>query len=199
MPIFIDLQKQPVLLVGAGRVALRRASLLLKANAQLVVIAPQIDAGFTKLQDVELQQRAVKETDIDQHWRLVVTASNQPEVNAMVSRQCQRLGVLCNRCDAFEQGSFICGATSSQGSIISAVVSGGVPEMARYLDQKFKKLMTPALIELTALLAEVRPLLKAARPHETANLLASVVNEATIARVEREGIESLRQEILAWL
>ena len=39
LPIFAQLKNRPVLLVGAGHVALRKAGTLLKAGARLTVVA----------------------------------------------------------------------------------------------------------------------------------------------------------------
>ena len=42
LPLFVELKQRPVLLVGGGHVAARKAVLLLKAGARLRVIAPQL-------------------------------------------------------------------------------------------------------------------------------------------------------------
>ncbi len=43
LPLFFSLREAPVLLVGGGRVALRKARLLISAGARLVVVSPDID------------------------------------------------------------------------------------------------------------------------------------------------------------
>ena len=40
-PVFIPLKGQPVLLVGGGKVALRRAEVLSRFGAELTVVAPE--------------------------------------------------------------------------------------------------------------------------------------------------------------
>ncbi len=45
LPLFVELKQRPVLLVGGGHVAARKAVLLLKAGARLRVIAPQLCDG----------------------------------------------------------------------------------------------------------------------------------------------------------
>ena len=41
-PLFIDTQNLPCLIVGAGEVAARKLELLLKSEAQVTVVAPEI-------------------------------------------------------------------------------------------------------------------------------------------------------------
>ena len=42
LPIFIRLQDQPAVVVGGGRVGLRKVELLRKAGARVTVVAPQL-------------------------------------------------------------------------------------------------------------------------------------------------------------
>ncbi len=40
-PIFIDIARKPCLVVGGGDIAFRKIKLLLKANAQIICVAPK--------------------------------------------------------------------------------------------------------------------------------------------------------------
>src|SRR5262250_2397616 len=42
LPVFLRLERQPVVVVGGGTVAARKVSALLKAGAQVTVIAPAV-------------------------------------------------------------------------------------------------------------------------------------------------------------
>ena len=44
-PIFLDLRGRPVLVVGAGKVALRKTRALVEAEAAVTVVAPAVGAG----------------------------------------------------------------------------------------------------------------------------------------------------------
>lgn len=199
MPIFIDLEAKPVLVVGAGPVALRRARQLLEAGARLTVIAPTFIDEFRELAGVELIERPVQSEDVSTHYRLVIVATDNADVNAMISDECAGLGILCNRCDSFAEGSFVCGNVLRRGPVTCATMAGGVPEIAKYINLKINSLLTPALIELATLLVELRPAIKDARQEQTRELIASLVSDETIARIEREGTAKLREEIMACL
>jgi uroporphyrin-III C-methyltransferase/precorrin-2 dehydrogenase/sirohydrochlorin ferrochelatase len=199
MPIFIDLVGKPVLIVGAGKVALRRARQLLAAGARVTVVAPTAAAEFHTLAGIELLERAVQIEDVSTAYRLVVVATDNDDVNAMISDECSDLGILCNRCDDFTEGSFVCGSTLQRGPLTCATMAGGVPEIAKYINSRIEGLLRPGLITLAELLVELRPAIKAARPGQTRDIIAGLVNDETIARIEREGIAKLREEIMACL
>ena len=199
MPVFMNLEAKPVLIVGAGQVALRRARQLIDVGARVTVIAPSIIAEFRELAGVELVERPVQIEDVSTDYRLVIVATDNEDVNHMISDECAQRDILCNRCDSFAEGSFICGNTLRRGPVTCATMAGGVPEIAKYLNQKIDALMSPALIELESLLVELRPLIKAARPGQVRDVIANLVNDETIARIEREGIDKLREEIMACL
>ena len=44
LPIFLKLKNQPCLVVGGGEVATRKVLMLLKAEAKVTVVAPEISA-----------------------------------------------------------------------------------------------------------------------------------------------------------
>ncbi|HET8731677.1 MAG TPA: NAD(P)-dependent oxidoreductase, partial [Moraxellaceae bacterium] len=46
LPIFLNLREQRCLVVGGGDVALRKATMLLRAGGQVHVVAPVIDAAL---------------------------------------------------------------------------------------------------------------------------------------------------------
>jgi uroporphyrin-III C-methyltransferase/precorrin-2 dehydrogenase/sirohydrochlorin ferrochelatase len=198
-PVFIDLVGKKVLIVGGGQVALRRARQLLAAEARVTLVAPLVLAEFRDLVGVDLVERPVEITDVSKDYCMVIVATDNERVNAMVSDICEKLGILCNRCDNFREGSFVCGCSLLREPLVCTVMAGGVPEMAKYLSARIDKLLSPSLLALAGLLVELRPAIKAARPGEVGTFIARLVNDETLARIEREGISSLREEILACL
>ena len=60
-PIFVALRDRPVLVVGAGKVALRKAKGLLEAGARLTVVAPEWEDEFESL-PVRLVRRSFRQT-----------------------------------------------------------------------------------------------------------------------------------------
>lgn len=201
MPLFIDLHNREVLLIGGGKVALKRGRQYVEAGARLRVIAPEILPEFAGMPGVTLVQRGATASDVTNEYFMVVIASSNSEVNEIIAAECERLGLLFNRSDLFTAGNFINGSTIARGEIICSTVSGGVPAISQFLQQKIGQLVTPELVELATLLSELRPAIKESEKLQGSRheFIASWVNDETLARLRDEGSENLRQEILACL
>jgi len=128
LPIMLKLAGRRCLIVGGGPVALRRARAMLACDAHVVVIAPQLAPDFETL-DVETHLRKYKASDL-KDARLVVTATDDPRLNARIALQAERHGVLVNRADDAKQGDFTVPAHRHEGPLTVAVHAGGVSASA---------------------------------------------------------------------
>lgn len=201
MPVFVNLHDRKVLIIGGGKVALRKARQICDAGASLTVIAPQILSEFNDLANVELIERCALRTDVTKAFFLVFIASNDSDANTMIAGECERHGLLYNRCDNFSAGNFITGTTVAKGEIICSTISGGVPEISRQINKHIDELISPQLAQLSVLLSELRPAIKASQhlSVESAAFIASWVNESVLERIKNEGCDKLRQEIMQCL
>ena len=130
-PLMLDLTGRPVVIVGGGRVALRRAQGLLVAGALVHVIAPQVDPALAGL-EVTVSRREYRDGDLAGTW-LAHAATDDPAVNARVAADAQRLRVWCVRADDAAASAAWTPAVARDGEITVAVTAGGDPERAKRL------------------------------------------------------------------
>jgi uroporphyrin-III C-methyltransferase/precorrin-2 dehydrogenase/sirohydrochlorin ferrochelatase len=155
-PLFADLQKRPVLVVGGGSVAARKAETLLAAGADVSVGAPELNA---ELHELEKQGRLRHlPGNYQSSWLddlvLVIAASNDSAVNHQVSLDAQARGMLVNVVDNPQLCNFIVPAIVDRSPIMIAISSGGTaPVLARMLRERFEILLDHSVGKL-ALLAE---------------------------------------------
>jgi len=201
MPIFLQLRGKPVLIVGGGDVALRKAEMLAGSGAEVHIIAPEIHAGLAALSGVRCVSRPVADADITREYRLVVLATDQPAVQERIARLCRQLGVLCNRCDLPDDGDFVTGSVVKRGPVLAAVTASGVPAMARLVRERFEKTIEPALVELAELLEAARPMLKERRfsPERRADFFRRWASEEAVDEVRRRGVDAVREEMMRCL
>ena len=131
-PVMLDLGGVPVLLVGGGRVASRKATALVDAGALLTVVAPAVNDELAELAAV-VHRRAYASTDIEGH-RLVLTATNDASVNAAVAADATAAGIWVNSADDPANCTFILPAVARRGPVVVSVSSGGAsPALASHL------------------------------------------------------------------
>lgn len=160
-PVIFDLGSRPCLLVGAGRIALRKAEQLLKAGAELTVVAPQVLPEFESL-PVRIVRREFEATDLEGVW-LVVTATGNKEVDQFIFDQSELRRIWCNSADDPTRCSFILPAVHRRGPITVAISTGGAsPALASWLRAEIATLVGPEYEELVARLAAERVNVKAA-------------------------------------
>lgn len=133
LPLYFQMDRLPCLLVGAGKIAVRKAEILLASGSDLNVVAPEIDEWFQPrvLQGtIRWRAREYQPGDCD-GCRLVVAATPNVEVNRKISAEARQKGIPINVVDAPELCTVIFGAVWRDGPLTIAVSTGGAaPFMA---------------------------------------------------------------------
>lgn len=165
LPLFHKLDDRPVLLVGGGEVALRKARLLLDAGARLKVVALEIHPELNAMLDKEPAcLRAYQPSDLD-GMSLVIAATDDVELNASISAQAQARGLPVNVVDAPALCSVIFPAIVDRSPLIVAVSSGGdAPVLARLVRAKIETWLPAAYGQLAGLGARFRAQVKQLLP-----------------------------------
>ena len=139
LPLFHKLQDRPVLVIGGGEVALRKARLLSDAGAVLRVVAPEIRSELQELAGPGgMFLRGYVSSDL-QGVALVIAATDDVPLNAQISAEAQALGIPVNVVDAPALCSVIFPAIVDRSPLIVAVSSGGdAPVLARLIRAKIE-------------------------------------------------------------
>ncbi len=122
-PIFLDLKDRPVLVVGAGRVALRKTKGLIEAGARVTVVAPEWESEFDSL-PLRLVRRGFRASDLTGAM-LVFAATDDRLTNHRIAIAAKGKGVFANIADSAEECDFIVPARVQRGTVQVAVSTGG--------------------------------------------------------------------------
>jgi glutamyl-tRNA reductase len=124
MPVSLLLADRHCLVVGGGKIALRKAGHLLDSNAQVTVVCPELCEAFP----VELVQhvaRSFKPDDVD-GMAVVFAATNDRYVNRQILDACRERNVLCSCVDGnWAQSDFTTPAIARHGNLTLTVSTGG--------------------------------------------------------------------------
>ena len=168
LPLHLDLRGRPCLVVGGGALAERKIELLLRAGAQVRVVAKASGAAVCTLAAqgaVQLHERGYAPTDV-QGQRLVVAATDDAAVNAQVFADCEAAGIWANTVDAPELCSAIFPAIIDRGSVQASVSTRRALAHARQSSAwlAWKPACRQGAGVLAAFAAERRARVKAALP-----------------------------------
>jgi siroheme synthase-like protein len=161
-PVSLDVNGRACLVVGGGRVATRKSRGLLDCGALVTVIAPllapEMEALTPSLYRVE--RRTYRRSDVA-GFRLVLTATGQPDVDGAVHADAEANGVWINSADDPSHSSFILPALHRDGAVTVAVSTGGLsPAMASWLRTRLAGACGEGLGALAQVLGQARTRLR---------------------------------------
>ena len=137
--IELNLEGRNVLVVGGGRIALRKVKTLLPTGAHITVVAPQLDPEFTTISSIVIKSRPYEPLDLRGIF-MVFICTDKPVVNAQVSNDARARRILVNNACDYLDGDFIVPARMDFGENIAVTVStqGRAPSLAKKLKQKIQ-------------------------------------------------------------
>lgn len=163
LPIFLDLKQQACLVVGGGSVATRKCKLLLKAQASITVVSPELTDALQELVkqgEISWIQSLFTSTHITEQ-RLVIAATNDEMINQAVHEAAQQKNILTNMTDDPDSSDFIFASVLDRSPIVVAVSSGGEsPVLARNLRARLETLIPPGYSKLGELMGKYREAVK---------------------------------------
>jgi uroporphyrin-III C-methyltransferase / precorrin-2 dehydrogenase / sirohydrochlorin ferrochelatase len=148
LPLFLQLRSQPVVVVGGGRIAIRKIELLRKSGARITVVSPELREELEQLARAgEFQYVAARFSAVHvEGATLVVAATNDHAVNVAVSEAAQARKIWVNVVDNPALSTFIFPAIVDRSPIIVATSSGGEsPVLARRVREQIEALLPEKL------------------------------------------------------
>jgi uroporphyrin-III C-methyltransferase/precorrin-2 dehydrogenase/sirohydrochlorin ferrochelatase len=139
MPLFVNLSVRRVVLVGGGRVAVAKLKLLIAAMADVLVVAPTVDAEISAA-GVPVVLRPFVPADLDGAWLAVAAAT--PEVNREVAAAGEARRVLVNAVDDPGNATAFLGGVVRRGGMTLAISSNGeAPALTALLKEALDALL----------------------------------------------------------
>jgi siroheme synthase-like protein len=164
-PMFVKLHGRQVVVVGGGEIAAGKIDGLLKAGANVRLIAPRVHLSLVSLirtRKVVWLPREFAAGDLE-GAALAIAATSAPGVNASVFREAESRGIFCNAVDDIEHCHFYYGSVVQRGDLQIAIsTSGKSPALAQRLRQELEQQFGPEYEVWLEWLGAARELLRAA-------------------------------------
>ena len=194
----LDVTQRLVVIVGGGRVAVRKARGLIDAGATMVrCIAPAISEQMPSA-----VQRIIEPFD-PRHLEgagLVFAATDDVSVNDQVVAEARRRGVLVNRADGDDElaSDFATPAVWRQGSVTLTVSAGGSPALATTIRDELGPHVKSKRVLMADAMQQIRPRIRnmaQMRIEQRRRVFVDLAGDEAAEVLQSEGIEG----VLNWL
>ena len=159
-PIYLNLSRKRVVVIGGGDVAERKITSLSGTDAAITVISPTLTSqllALSKSNAINWQKRGYVAGDCS-GATLVFSATDDPNVSQQVWEEAREAGILVNTADEPSLCDFIMPAVVRRGELAVAISTGGAsPALAATLREQLSEVLGPEYEQLLELLLQVRP------------------------------------------
>ena len=163
LPIFIKVKNARCLVIGGGEVARRKVATLLKAEADVEVIAPELCHELADLHNdvrIKYQKAAFNESHLA-GATLVFAATDDEAINVQISNAAKALSIPVNVVDAPALCTFTMPSIVDRSPVLIAVSSNGsAPVLARMMRTKIETMVPTSYGRLANLAREFRETVK---------------------------------------
>jgi uroporphyrin-III C-methyltransferase/precorrin-2 dehydrogenase/sirohydrochlorin ferrochelatase len=160
LPVFLDLQAGPVLLVGAGELVLAKLRLLAAAGARIRWFATDGNHDVSGIAAADAARIELAEGDplsADLRGVIAVLCAGAGEIGTAMSARAKAVGLPVNVMDDLAHSTFIFPAIVDRGGVVVAVGTGGAsPVVARRVRERIEAALPTGIGELATFIGRWR-------------------------------------------
>lgn len=189
-PFFMEIADAPCLIVGGGRVALRKIEKLLPFGAEITVVSPEFCPELTEMEGIRRICRRFCPADLE-GMRFAIGAADAEAVHRELADLCREKNIPVNIVDDPRKCSFLFPALVRRGGLSIGISTGGAsPLAAQYIRKEIEGVIPPHFDRLIAFLAEQRAEIKKREPdpQKREALLRELFGRALAEFAERGGL-----------
>jgi precorrin-2 dehydrogenase / sirohydrochlorin ferrochelatase len=200
-PAFLKIAGRRCLVIGAGPIAEEKIEGLLRAGADVRVVAPKATPrihAWSRDGKIRWARRKFRASDFAGMF-LTVAATSSPVLHAKIYKLAKRRAVLCNVVDDPEHCDFYYGSVVRRGELQIAISTGGQsPALAQRLRKQIEKEFGAEYAEWLGEIGKIRERLFAktispARRRVLLHRLASEISFEEFLRRRKRAIKSARR------
>lgn len=203
LPLFLDVRGRDCALVGGDATAARKAELLLRAGAQVRVLAPALDPALARwAREGRVSHRSGPlDASFFAHCCLAIVAVEDEPLARAAAQLAQAQGIPVNTVDRPQLCTFIMPAIVDRSPVLVAIsTAGAAPVLGRLLRARLEALLPARLGRLAQLARTLRPQVAARVPAARRRAFWEAVLQGPIAESVFAGRElQAREAMLARL
>ena len=158
LPVFLDMQAGPILLVGAGELVRAKLRLLLAAGARIrwyAIDGNRDTAGLDGVDRIEFAEGDPLDADLS--GLIAILCAGAGAVGEAMSARARAIGLPVNVMDDLANSTFIFPAIVDRGDVVVAIGTGGSsPVVARRVRESIEALLPARIGDLASLIGRWR-------------------------------------------
>lgn len=158
-PVILNLKGKTCVVIGGGKVAERKVASLVKADANVTLISPNLTKALQR-RAAKKEIRFIKDCFKKKYIKgafLVIGAVNNPEINCRIFKAAVKENLLVNTINSLEECNFLVPSTLEQGDLsISISTSGKSPALAKKIRENLEEQFGKAYKDLLSLMGKLR-------------------------------------------
>src|SRR5256886_5987031 len=163
LPVFLDLQAGPVLLIGAGELARAKLRLLAAAGARIRWYTTDGNHDVSGLEPADAARIELAQGDplaADLSGVLAIRCAGGGDMGVAMSARAKAVGLPVNVMDDLSHSTFIFPAIVDRGDVVVAIGTGGAsPVVARRLRERIEAVLPARIGDLAGFIGRWRKLI----------------------------------------
>ena len=140
-PLFINIKNKKVLIIGAGKIAYRKAETLLKYGADILVVTKEIkEEGFKNLKNINIKIGEFSENLLENIF-MVICATDNKKLNEKIYKICDEKNILVNNITSKTDMNCRFGSIINNEEYTLGISAKGNPKKAKELREKLEKIL----------------------------------------------------------
>ncbi len=140
-PLFINLKNKNTLVIGAGKIAIRKVETLLEYGANVTVITKEIrEEKFLTLKNIDIKIGEFDEALLKDKF-LVVAATDNPEFNRYIYELCNSKNILVNNITSKEDMNCRFASILETEDYQIGISAKGNPSKSKALKNRLKEIL----------------------------------------------------------
>lgn len=210
LPLFFKLTNQPILIIGGGEVAMRKAEMVMRSGAIVSILAPHISSKLKEMMHLANQTHDNQHQLITanyQHqylsgYRLIIACTNDKKLNEQIYHDAKTYHIPVNVVDNPDYCDFIFPAIVDRSPIMIGISSNGkAPVLTRLLRAKIETMIPKHTSTLAKIAGAFRRQVKQTLPSLTQRRqFWENVFEGEVSHLAYQGkIEQAKQTLITQL
>ena len=141
-PVSVDINNKNILVIGAGKIALRKVETLLNYNCNIIVITKDIlEEKFLDLEEdnkIKILKNQEFEEKFLQEIFLIITATDDETLNKKISQLCMNKNILVNNITSKDDMNVRFASIYEKDDVQIAISANGNPKKAIEIKNKIK-------------------------------------------------------------